>query len=225
VTPATLFALNAALAARRPVAFATRLTDGLSFILPDAAAPAALNDAGAATLAADKSATHTIGADPWFIEARNPPPRLAIVGAVHIAQSLAPIAAMAGFDVTIIDPRAAFATPDRFPATTLSHDWPDTALNALHLDTATAVVALSHDSKLDDPALDRALHSPAFYIGALGSRKTHAARLDRLRALGHTDPTLARIHGPIGLKIGALTAPEIAVSIIAELIALRRLKR
>lgn len=154
----------------------------------------------------------------FFINTFPPPSRLLIVGAVHLAQALAPAARLAGFDVTVIDPRAAFATPDRFPGMTLVDAWPDEALDRLKPDARTAIVALTHDPKFDDPALIRALASPAFHIGALGSRKTHAARLDRLRATGLDDATLARIHGPVGLDIGAVTPGEIAVSILAEIV-------
>lgn len=154
----------------------------------------------------------------FFINTFPPPSRLLIVGAVHLAQALAPAARLAGFDVTVIDPRAAFATPDRFPGMTLVDAWPDEALDRLKPDARTAIVALTHDPKFDDPALIRALASPAFHIGALGSRKTHAARLDRLRAAGLDDATLARIHGPVGLDIGAVTPGEIAVSILAEIV-------
>jgi xanthine dehydrogenase accessory factor len=124
--------------------------------------------------------------------------------------------------VTVVDPRRAFATDERFPGVAVSTDWPDEALDALVPDSRTAVVTLTHDPKLDDPALDRALRSDAMYIGALGSRKTHAARLERLRALGHDDAALARVRGPVGLDIGAVTAPEIALSIVAQLVAARR---
>lgn len=218
----TIKQLVAATAARRPVAFAKRLTDGAEFVLPDLAAPAALNSAGKAALAADRTSTQTIDGEPWFIEARNPAPRLIIVGAVHIAQALCPLAAIAGFSVTIIDPRVSFGNEARFPGVTVINEWPDKAIASLQPDTSMAMVTLTHDPKLDDPALDWALRSVAFYIGALGSRKTHASRLERLRLLGHDNTALLRIHGPVGLNIGAVTAPEIAVSIIAELVASRR---
>ncbi|MDE8345507.1 MAG: XdhC family protein [Acidocella sp.] len=218
----TIAALQAARAARRAVAFATRLDDGAAFILPDPAAGAALNAQATAALRADRSGTHEIEGASWFIEARNPAPRLILVGAVHIAQALAPLAAMTGFAVTLVDPRRAFGNEDRFPGITLNNDWPDAAMLALAPDTRTAVVTLTHDPKLDDPALDEALRSDAFYIGALGSRKTHAARLARLAALGHTPAALARIRGPVGLDIGAVSAPEIALSVIAEIVAVQR---
>jgi xanthine dehydrogenase accessory factor len=145
-----------------------------------------------------------------------------LVGAVHIAQGLVPMALPLGFGITVIDPRRAFAAPERFPGVTVSDAWPDEAMDALAPDRRTAVVTLTHDPKLDDPALDRALRSDAYYIGALGSRKTHAARLERLAALGHGPAALGRIRGPVGLAIEAVTAPEIALSILAEIVAVRR---
>ncbi len=219
---ATIAALNDALAARHPVAFAKNLLSGAEFLLPDEAAPAALNEAGQAALAADKSGTHEVAGEPWFIEARNPEPRLILVGAVHIAQALAPLARMTGFEVILVDPRTAFGNEDRFPGAQLVNLWPDEALQNLRPEIRTAVVTLTHDPKLDDPALNEALKSGAFYIGALGSRKTHASRLERLAALGHAPETLKRIRGPVGLDIGAVTAPEIALSVIAEIVAVRR---
>ncbi len=147
----------------------------------------------------------------------NPPLDMVIVGAVHIAQALAPMAALAQYRVRIIDPRTAFATDARFPGVTLSHDWADEALANVPLGPRSALIALMHDPKLDDPALSAALRSPCFYIGALGSKKTHAGRLARLKAQGFTDEELKRIHGPIGLDIGAKTPAEIAVSILAEM--------
>jgi xanthine dehydrogenase accessory factor len=164
----------------------------------------------------------TLGDEVWFLQAYNPPVRLVVVGAVHIAQALVPLAAQLGLAVVVVDPRRAFATEERFPNVTIRTDWPDEAMDALVPDARTAVVTLTHDPKLDDPALDRALRSRAFYIGALGSRKTHAARLDRLRALGHDEAALSRIRGPVGLAIAAVTAPEIALSILAEFVAVRR---
>ena len=151
-----------------------------------------------------------------------PAPRLILVGAVHISQALAPIAALAGYGVTVVDPRRSFATDARFPAVALTTEWPDEALTRLAPDARTAVVTLTHDPKLDDPALTVALNSPAFYIGSLGSRKTHAARLKRLAAAGFDDAALARIHGPVGLPIGALSPAEIAISVLAQITAVRR---
>jgi xanthine dehydrogenase accessory factor len=152
-----------------------------------------------------------------FAQVFNPPARLLLVGAVHISQPLAPMAALAGYAVTVVDPRRAFATDQRFPGVAMIDDWPDDAMAALAPDSRTAVVTLTHDPKLDDPALQAALNSEAFYIGALGSRKTHAARLERLRQAGFDDGQLARIHGPVGLGIGARSPAEIAVSILAQI--------
>lgn len=159
-----------------------------------------------------------------FVQVFNPPVRLIIVGAVHIAQALAPMAAMAGYGVTVIDPRRAFATDERFPGVTLLDEWPDDGLATLKPDSRTAIVTLTHDPKLDDAALSVALKSPCFYIGCLGSRKTHQARLNRLTRMGFGEADLARIHGPVGLSIGALTPAEIAVSALAQITQVRRAK-
>lgn len=222
MSPETVAALQAAKRAGRPVVLATRLSDGTQYLLPDQAAPAELNDAAARAQRDGLSATLKIGGTEWFLHVHNPPLRLFVIGAVHIAQALVPFAAQCGFAVTVVDPRRSFASDERFPNVTISGDWPDEALDALRPDARTAVVTLTHDPKLDDPALDRALKSPAFYIGALGSRRTHGARLERLRELGHSDEALARIHGPVGLDIAAITAPEIALAIMAEIVATRR---
>ena len=226
MTPEILQSLAEARAERRPVVLATRIAPaeaaGTQYLLPDSAAPAELNSAAAAALAADSSRTFRTDGTEWFLQVHNPPPRLILIGAVHIAQALAPIAEMLGFAVTIVDPRRSFASAERFPNVAVRTDWPDEALDALRPDTRSAIVTLTHDPKLDDPALDRALKSSAFYIGALGSRRTHAARLARLAALGHAQPALARIHGPVGLSIEAVTAPEIALAILAEIVAVRR---
>jgi xanthine dehydrogenase accessory factor len=158
-----------------------------------------------------------------FLTVHVPPPRLVITGAVHISQALAPIAILLGYDVTIVDPRTAFATPERFPDVKVIAEWPDVALPPLDVDRYTAFVALTHDPKIDDPALVHALGRDCFYIGALGSRKTHARRLERLKAQGMSDMALARIHAPIGLAIGAISPPEIAVSIMGEITASLRM--
>jgi len=157
-----------------------------------------------------------------FVEVWNPPLCLIVVGVVHTAQELVPLARLAGYEVTVVDPRTAFATPERFPGTTLRTDWPAEAFAALKPDRRTAVVTLSHDPKIDDPALTAALRSEAFYVGALGSRRTHAKRLDRLGAAGLDPAALARIRAPVGLAIGALTPAEIAISIMAEITAVLR---
>ena len=153
----------------------------------------------------------------WFLEVHNPPLELVLVGAVHIAQPLAVMGNLSGYAVRVIDPRAAFATEDRFPHIRLCREWPDEALATAPLGSRSALVALAHDPKIDDPALEAALHSPAFYIGALGSKKTHAARLERLLARGFSRESLARIQGPVGLPIGARTPAEIALSILAQM--------
>ena len=222
MTPEILAALEAAKVAKRPVVLATRLPSGEQHLLPDPDAPPELNEVAAKVLETDESGTHKVGGTDWFMHAYNPPLRLAVVGAVHIAQALVPFAAQCGFAVTVMDPRRSFASDERFPNVTVSAQWPDEAMEAFQPDSRTAVVTLTHDPKLDDPALDRALKSQAFYIGALGSRRTHAARLKRLRELGHQDNALSRIRGPVGLNIEAVTAPEIALSIIAEIVAVRR---
>jgi len=154
----------------------------------------------------------------FFINVFAPPLRLFIIGAVHLAQALAPAAQLAGYQVTVIDPRAAFATPERFPDVALVQEWPDEALAALRPDASSAIVTLSHDPKFDDPALKAALGSQAFYIGALGSRKSHASRRERLLADGVAEADFARIRGPVGLDIGAVSPQEIALSILADMV-------
>lgn len=177
---------------------------------------------GPLNVASDDDGEELDGAARLFVVAHNPPLRLLVVGAVHIAQPLASMAALTGYAVTIIDPRAAFATSARFPGVDIRLQWPDEALADLAPDSRTAVATLSHDPKLDDPALTAALNSPAFYVGALGSRRTHAKRLDRLRAAGVGESRLARIHAPIGLGINALTPAEIAIAVIAQITAVHR---
>jgi xanthine dehydrogenase accessory factor len=224
----TLERLLEARAAKRPAAHLRWLEHGDEALVVAgevvAGAPLAqpVLDAVRAAHRRDKGATIATERGPLFIQVFNPPLRLIVVGAVHIAQALVPFATQCGFAVTVVDPRRSFASDERFPDVAISTEWPDEALDALRPDSRTAVVTLTHDPKLDDPALDRALKSPAFYIGALGSRRTHAARLGRLRALGHGDAALARIQGPVGLNIEAVTAPEIALSIVAELVGVRR---
>ncbi len=222
MTPDLLARLQEARAAGRPVVLATHLPGGDQLLLPNDAAPEAVLAAAKTVLRQDKSAVAAIDGETWFMHAYNPPLRLVVVGAVHIAQALVPMAAQLGYGITIVDPRRAFATDERFPDVTVSTEWPDDALDALRPDTRTAIVTLTHDPKLDDPALDRALKSDAFYIGALGSRRTHAKRLDRLRELGHADESMTRIRGPVGLDIAAVTAPEIALSILAQIVEVRR---
>ena len=222
MTPDVLAALEQARAAKRPVVVATKLPEGEQRLLPDPSAPDSLNEIAREVLISDVSGTHKIDGVDWFLHAYNPPLRLVIVGAVHIAQALVQFSSACGYATTVVDPRRSFASDERFPNVTISGAWPDEAMDEFKPDSRTAVVTLTHDPKLDDPALDRALKSGAFYIGALGSRRTHAARLKRLRDLGHTDAEMARIRGPVGLNIEAVTAPEIAASIIAEIIGVRR---
>ncbi len=152
-----------------------------------------------------------------FVAIHNPPLRMIVVGAAHIAQALLPMARLAGYDVTLIDPREAFGSEARFPGETILHDYPDEAMAALVPDTRTAVVTLSHDPKIDDPAIEAALASECFYLGCLGSTRTHAKRVERLKAAGHSDTAIARIHAPVGLDIGARSPAEIAVSILAQI--------
>jgi xanthine dehydrogenase accessory factor len=219
--------LLAAKKARRAAALVTDLGSDAQALFDPAAPDNDLNLSAAqraailATLDANQSAEIESEGRRLFAQVRVPDPRIIIVGAVHITQALAPMAALAGYEVVVIDPRRAFATGDRFPGVELRHDWPDEALDALRPDARTAIVTLTHDPKIDDPALDRALKSPAFYIGALGSKKTHAARLHRLGKAGFDEAALARIHGPAGLAIGGKSPAEIAVSVLAQLIAAR----
>ncbi len=159
-----------------------------------------------------------------FLTVHVPSPRLVITGAVHISQALAPMAALVGYDVTIVDPRTAFASPERFPDVKVFAEWPDTALPPLNIDRFTAFVALTHDPKIDDPALLHALQRGCFYIGALGSKKTHGRRVERLKQAGIPEAAIAGIHAPIGLSIGAVSPAEIAVSIIAEITRTLRVK-
>ncbi|MSO97926.1 MAG: xanthine dehydrogenase [Rhodospirillaceae bacterium] len=167
-------------------------------------------------IAADKSSV--IDGTNLFVRVYSPSPRMVIVGAVHIAQSLVPLAQLAGFETIVIDPRGAFLSANELAGATAIEEWPDEGMTKVKADARTAVVTLTHDPKLDDPALAAALRSPAFYIGALGSRKTHEKRLLRLRGEGFNETELARIHGPVGLDINAVSPAEIAVSIVAQVI-------
>ena len=212
-----LEALNQARHAGRVIVRASDLATGEEKLIDPAADTSPLGIASAAAARADQSNSIEIEGRTWFLAVYNPPLDLAIVGAVHIAQPLARIATLAGYRVRVIDPRAPFATPERFPDVSLSHDWPDDALAKAPLGPRSAIVALTHDPKLDDPALTAALKSKCFYIGALGSKKTHAGRLARLKQMGFSEPELARIHGPVGLAIGARSPAEIAISILAEM--------
>lgn len=217
---AVLDELLQARAAKRAIALVTDLATGAQTIVDPATASSLSDETKSAVLRAiqdDRSSALDAPEGRLFIQVFTPPVRLILVGAVHIAQALAPMAALAGYAVSVVDPRRAFASDARFPDLDLSTQWPDEAMLRLKPDSRTAVVTLTHDPKLDDPALAAALASGAFYIGALGSRKTHAARLARLREAGATDDQLARIHGPVGLAIGAVSPAEIAVSILAQI--------
>jgi xanthine dehydrogenase accessory factor len=213
----TLLALNDARSKSRAMVRAVDLATGEERLIDPHTDKSALGLAGADAARADQSATVEIEGGSWFLEVYNPPLDLVIVGAVHIAQPLSRIAALAGYNVRIIDPRTAFATAERFPGITLSHDWADEALAKSPLGPRSAIVLLTHDPKLDDPALVAALRSDCFYIGALGSKKTQAARRARMQAEGFGEQELARIHGPVGLNIGARSPAEIAVAILAEI--------
>lgn len=220
--------LNLERGRRTPVAVVTDTESGRQcLLLPGGimgdSLPPAVVEAGRALLARDKSDNVEHEGRSYFIHAFAPSPRLIVVGAVHVSQTLAPMARAAGFEVIVVDPRQAFASAERFPGVTLVDEWPDEALVELEPDERTAIVTLTHDPKLDDPALTIALRSPAFYIGSLGSTRTHAKRVQRLTNAGFDQAAIERIHAPIGLDIGAKTPAEIAVSIIAEVIAARRL--
>jgi len=223
----TLAALQDARTRRQALALATRLSDAAEALIytdrsegPLASDPAVVAAARRA-LGIGRSETVELGGQRVFLNVYVPPPRLIIVGAVHIAQSLAPMASLLDFDVTVVDPRRAFATDSRFPGVKVMQEWADEAFEKMGLDVSTAVATLTHDPKLDDPALEAALKSDVFYIGALGSRRTHAKRKERLAEAGITDEQFARIHGPIGLNIGAKSPAEIAVSIVGQIVEVR----
>jgi xanthine dehydrogenase accessory factor len=218
--------LNAERAARRAAVLVTDVASGEQRIVREA-------EVGGDPLAQDLQESLRRGKSglverddrQFFLTVQTPPVRLVVIGAVHISQALAPMAQDLDLDVTIIDPRTAFATPERFPDAPVLAEWPDAVLPDVGIDQYTAIVALTHDPKIDDPALTAALRSKCFYIGALGSRKTHERRVQRLTASGFTNADLARIHAPIGLDIGAVSPAEIAVSILAEIIASLRKER
>ncbi|WP_186416716.1 XdhC family protein [Bosea sp. CS1GBMeth4] len=222
-----LSALNAERAARRACVLVTELGSGEQRLVREA-------DLGGDPLAellekqlrSGKSGTVETDGTAYFLTVQAPPPRLVVTGAVHISQALAPMAKLLDLDVAIIDPRTAFATQERFPEVTLLAQWPEEALRQLPFDAYTAFVALTHDPKIDDPALQAALRSDCFYIGALGSRKTHGKRLERLAAAGFGEADAKRIHAPIGLDIGAVSPAEIALAILGEIVqALRGPRR
>ncbi len=220
-----LSALNTERAARRAAVLVTDLTSGEQrLVREDQLGADPLAEALATRLRAGRSGTVEQDGRAFFVTVQEPPVRLVAIGAVHISQALAPLAKIAGLDVTVIDPRTAFATPERFEGVRLHAEWPDDAFKHVGLDRFTAVAALTHDPKIDDPALAAALRAGCFYIGALGSRKTHAARVARLGGQGFDEGAIARIHAPIGLDIGAVSPAEIAVSVLGEIIASLRKK-
>jgi xanthine dehydrogenase accessory factor len=219
-----LHSLNTERAARRAAVVVTDIASGdQRFVAAADVAADPLREVLEAHLRSGKSGVEDTAQGRVFLTVYVPPPRLVVTGAVHISQALAPMAKLVGYDVTIVDPRTAFASAERFPDVKVIAQWPDEALPPLGVDRYTAFIALTHDPKIDDPALLHALSRECFYIGALGSKKTHARRVERLKAQGITDNVLSRIHAPIGLAIGAVTPPEIAVSIMGEITASLRL--
>ncbi len=228
---ALLSALNTERAARRACVVVTDITDHSQRLvreseLADAVATVEpLSPALVEALRSGKSGMSEIAGRNVFLNVQMPPVRLIVTGAVHISQALQPMARELDLDMTVIDPRTAFATPERFPDVRLIAEWPDEALKAIPLDRYTAFVALTHDPKIDDPALEAALRSDCFYVGALGSRKTHGKRVERLSAAGFGDAEIGRIRAPIGLNIGAVSPAEIALSIVAEIVSALRAER
>ncbi|MBN9445849.1 MAG: XdhC family protein [Bosea sp.] len=218
-----LSALNAERAARRAAVLVTDIGMGAQRLVKAAELQqdplAELIDR---QLRTGKSGSVEVDGKAYFLTVQAPPPRLIVTGAVHISQAMAPMAKLLDLDVIVIDPRTAFATPERFPEVTLLPEWPDEVLKRQPLDAYTAFVALTHDPKIDDPGLVAALNSDCFYIGALGSRKTHGRRLERLAAAGFGEAQTARIHAPIGLDIGAVSPAEIALAILGEIVSTLR---
>jgi xanthine dehydrogenase accessory factor len=220
-----LSTLNQERTARRAVVVVTDINNGnVQLIksadlvkLPLMGTP--LGEAAGTALRQGKSAMVELDGSKLFLAVHVPPLKVVVIGAVHISQAMVPIVQTLGLDLTVVDPRTAFATPERFPNVALLAEWPDVALPALGIDRYTAMVALTHDPKIDDPALEQALKAECFYIGALGSRKTHAGRVERLGKAGFSSEAIARIHAPIGLNIGAVSPAEIALAILGEIIA------
>ena len=222
-----LSALNAERAARRAAVLVTEIETGEQRLVRETEVTGdALAELIADRLRLGKSGLVESQGRQYFLSVQAPPVKAIVVGAVHISQALAPMARVLDLDVTIVDPRTAFATPERFPGVPVLAEWPEEVLPRLSLDRYTALVALTHDPKIDDPALTAALRAECFYVGALGSKKTHGRRVERLTAAGFTQAEIARIHAPIGLDIGAVSPAEIAVSILGEIVAaLRRDRR
>lgn len=216
--------LNAAKRARKAAILLTEIASGKSSVILESDAVAdEMGEAVSRAFRSGKSGMVETGSGAFFINVHLPPPRIVVIGAVHISQALAPIAKLADFDIEIIDPRTAFATGERFAGTSLVADWPQEVLGERPLDAFTALVAVTHDPKIDDFPLAEALRQNCFYVGALGSRKTHAKRVERLQEAGLSNVQIDQIHAPIGLDIGASSPAEIAVSIMAQIIeALRK---
>jgi xanthine dehydrogenase accessory factor len=224
MTPETLEQIVESRGLRKAVALVTELESGRQRVIArDHAADDTLAQVLDQAFRTGESGVHKLPEGEFFIHVYNPRLRLVVIGAVHIAQALIPIARAAGYDIVVIDPRGAFATHERFPDIRLYTDWPDEIIAKVGLDAQTALLALTHDPKIDDPALSAALKSKAFYVGALGSKKTQAKRYERLKALGFSDEQISRIRGPIGLDIGAKGPVEIAVAIMAEITRILRL--
>lgn len=214
---ALLSALNAARAERRAAVLVTDLDRGVArLVTEETLAGDPLEEPIRAALRSGRSGP--VPDTRMFLKVQVPPAQMVVIGAVHISQALIPLARMLGYDPVVVDPRTAFATPERFPDVRLIAEWPEVALPPLKVDRYTAFIALTHDPKIDDPALIHAFAKGCFYIGALGSRKTHAKRVERLTAQGVDPQAIARIKAPVGLAIGAITPAEIAVSIMAEVI-------
>jgi xanthine dehydrogenase accessory factor len=219
VDPYCLKTLNEERLARRAAILLTDLGDGRDRVIKEGDPVAGLlGDAVRQAFLSGKSNSAEIEGHSFFLNVHVPPPRLVVIGAVHISQALAPMAKIAGYDMEIIDPRTAFATPERFPDVKLYAEWPQDVLETHPLDRYTGLAVVTHDPKIDDQALERGLKAGCFYIGALGSRKTHAKRVERLKALGLSDGQIASIHSPIGLDIGASSPAEIAVAVLGEVI-------
>ena len=216
---ADLAALNEARHARRAALLVTDLGEGTSTLVREGeSVPEILREAVEKAFRTGKSGMVELDGKRLFLNVHVPPPRIAVIGAVHISQALARMADVAGFDLRIIDPRTAFATEERFEGVALVADWPEDVLKDTPLDAYTALVAVTHDPKIDDFPIAEALRAECFYVGALGSRKTHAKRVERLQAMGITDEQITRIDAPIGLDIGAQSPAEIAVAVLGAII-------
>lgn len=219
----TLAALNAERQARRAAVLVSDLASGTQRLVKQAAiAGDPLAELLERQLRSGKSGMVEVEGKSYFLTVQAPHPRVVVTGAVHISQAMAPMARALDLDLVVIDPRTAFATPERFPEVTLLAEWPEEAIGGIGLDAYTAFVALTHDPKIDDPGLVAALRSDCFYVGALGSRKTHGRRLERLTEAGFDETATDRIHAPIGLDIGAVSPAEIALAILAEIVATLR---